>query len=92
MKLLSFGEFDRLKKMSLNEVNRWILSIYESAYGDGQESFAGGEMWAVPEDMLFDAVVSVKGVGSVRAQKIVEAIFKAAEVYEKSVNGGGNNK
>lgn len=71
--------------MSLNEANRWVLSVYESAYADGQEAFAGGEMWAIPYEDLEAALQTVPGIGYGRAARCMDAIIEAAARYEKTV-------
>lgn len=77
-KTASFSDFKRIQRMSLNDFNVWMRVFYQSAYEDGlKEGEADFEdcVATVSEDRLMEILLSVKGIGQVRANQVVNAIL-----------------
>lgn len=36
-KVASYADFKRLKSLSFNDFNRWVITLYQQGYNDGQE-------------------------------------------------------
>lgn len=36
-KVASYADFKRLKSLSFNDFNRWVITLYQQGYEDGQE-------------------------------------------------------
>ena len=85
-KPVNMATFNKLRKLSLNDFNRWVAEFYRSAFTDGVRSAqnvarAKEEVIAeLPEDVLLEAVKSVSGIGEKRAAKVVEAILQKGKV------------
>ena len=78
-KVTDFGQFKNVKNMSFNNFNRWVTSIYGSGYQDGyDEATEGAEIF--DEDSLYDFLISVKGIGCVLADRIVQAMSERGKV------------
>lgn len=74
MKPISFQTHKKICKLSLNEFNRWVGSIWASGFADGQDAMSQDVIVEIGEGDLLDAIMSVKGIGEVRARQIVDAI------------------
>lgn len=82
-KPVNMATFNKLRKLSLNDFNRWVAEFYRSAFTDGvrsAQSVADEVIAELPEDVLLEAVKSVSGIGEKRAAKVVEAIIQKGKV------------
>lgn len=77
MKMLTFQQYKKIRNLSLNEFNRWVVSIYKSGFEDGlkegEKEF--DECSTYTEDELMDLLLSLHGIGKKTAEKIVDAII-----------------
>ena len=87
IKPLDFNTYKRLRKMSFNDLNRWLRSFWETAYQTGvDEAVENGVVevdkqeptlpenltTVISNDDLFDLLVSIKGIGEHRANEILD--------------------
>ena len=82
-KPVNMATFNKLRKLSLNDFNRWVAEFYRNAFTDGvrsAQSVADEVIAELPEDVLLEAVKSVSGIGEKRAAKVVEAIIQKGKV------------
>lgn len=74
-KVADFRTYKSLRSMSFNQFNRWVRSLYATAYQDGYDD-GGKEFGDTPlvldEDSLYELLISVPGVGNKIANKIVD--------------------
>lgn len=75
MKPVSFSTFKKLQKLSLNEFNKWCRIVYESGVQDGINVSEADVVAEIGEEDLKKAILSVKGIGEVRADQIIKAIM-----------------
>ena len=75
MKPVTFSNFKKLKGLSLNDFNRWVSLIYKSGFQDGIDKSEEDVVAELDEDALMKALLSVDGIGEVRAKKAVNAIL-----------------
>ena len=78
MKPVNFSDFKKIQKFSLNEFNRWMMTLYETAFEDGLregESEFDDCIATISEDRLLEILLSVKGIGVKRAEKIIATIL-----------------
>lgn len=86
-KLVDFNNWKQVKKLSLNDFNRWVISIYQSGYKDGQEAEKEkfkeleSECTVMMDDDLKDLLLTVPGVGEKRAETIVEKVQNADKSF-----------
>ena len=83
MKPVNFQTYKTATRMSLNEFNRWVTSIYKTAFADGLEE---GEK-EIPDDAvilsddeLFRKLQEIPGIGERTAAKIVAYIMTEGNV------------
>ena len=76
MKPITFQIYKQLQKMSLNELNRWALSLYQSGMQDGIDLTNEDIVAEISEDALREVLLSVKGIGPKRADEVIEKILK----------------
>lgn len=76
MKPITFQTFKRIKKMSLNEINRWASVVYQSGMQDGIDLTNEDIVAEISEDTLREILLSVKGIGPKRADEVMEKILK----------------
>lgn len=72
-KVLDFKTYSSLRSMSLNDMNRWVMSVYESAYRDGYAEASKGQV-VIDEDSLYELLLSISGVGPKTAGKVIRAL------------------
>lgn len=81
MKAVDFRTFKTVQKMSLNQFNRWIESIYKSGVRDGvkegEKEF--DECYTFTVEDLSTLLQTVPGIGSKTAGKIIDAILISEE-------------
>lgn len=77
MKPASFSDFKRVQKLSLNDFNRWMTTLYQTAFETGLREGESelDEAVILDEDKLLQIILSVKGVGQKRAELIVDKIL-----------------
>ena len=85
-KLADFNTFKALKRMSFNDFNRWVIEFYHAAFEDGLKE--GEEEWnecvaAMTEDRMLEVFMSVRGIGPVRAQRLLDAVLQEGISYKK---------
>lgn len=73
MKPVSFSDMKRVRRMELNEFNRWVTSIYASGFGDGYEV---GETWT--DDEIFKLLRSER-IGEEKANRIVNKLLRCED-------------
>lgn len=76
MKPITFQNLKQIKKMSLNELNRWALSLYASGMQDGIEESEKDLVAEISDEKLLEILLSVKGIGPKRADEVMEKIMK----------------
>lgn len=77
MKPVSFSQFKRVRAMTLNEFNRWLtFELYQTAVQEAYEIQQRDVIAEIGEEDLYEATLSVKGVGKKRAEQIVKAIIE----------------
>ena len=88
-KYADFKTFKRVKQMSLNDFNRWVMELYRAAFEDGLKE--GEEEWdecvaAMTEDRMLEVFMSVRGIGPVRAQRLLDAVLQEGISYKKEMS------
>jgi hypothetical protein len=82
MKAVNQATFNIIKKMSLNDFNRWIDRIFKDAYQEDMNNWYEkgfefglnyGAVWM--EDDLFRLLRS-EGIGAERANRIIDKMLK----------------
>lgn len=58
--------------MSLNELNRWALSLYASGMQDGIEESEKDLVAEISDEKLLEILLSVKGIGPKRADEVMK--------------------
>lgn len=76
MKPITFQNLKQIKKMSLNEFNRWALSLYASGMQDGIEESEKDLVAEISDEKLLEILLSVKGIGPKRADEVMKKIMK----------------
>lgn len=61
--------------MSLNDLNRWIASVYTSAVQEGINMTNNDVVAELTEDRLYEIIKSVKGIGETRAREATNRIL-----------------
>lgn len=61
--------------MSLNDLNRWIASVYTSAVQEGINMTNNDVVAELTEDRLYEIIKSVKGIGENRAREATDRIL-----------------
>lgn len=77
-----FSTYKSVLKMSFNQFNRWVASLYGSGYQDGYDE--GGKEFGdnpliLDEDSLYDLLLTVPGVGERIANRIVDRFVEECE-------------
>lgn len=86
-KAVDFSTYKKIMKFTLNEMNRWVETIYrdgfEAGYNVTQKDLYN-QITIEPKDLvsaytderLMEILLSVKGIGRKRAQEVVDKILK----------------
>ena len=89
IKPLDFNTYKRLRKMSFNDLNRWLRSFWDTAYqtgvddavdngvvkvDEGEPKIPENMTTAISNDDLFDLLLSIKGIGEKRANEILDKL------------------
>lgn len=83
-KYLDFNSYNRLRKMSFNDLNRWVTAFYKNAFVDGMDKAEDGIV-TISENDFRDLLKSVHGVGEKRADEIIEKL----KTFEAGRGKGG---
>lgn len=82
-KPVDFSTYQQLRKMSFNDVNKWVISIYQSGVQDGINITNDDVIAELDEDQLLEIMLSVKGIGKNRALQVIEKIIDAGMIYSE---------
>lgn len=85
-KAVDFSTYKKIMKFTLNEMNRWIESVYKAGFDDAYnltQKDLYNQMTIEPKDLvsaytderLFEILLSVKGIGRKRAQAVVDKVL-----------------
>lgn len=85
-KAVDFSLYKKVQKFTLNELNRWVESIYKDGFDDAYsltQKDLYNQMEIEPKDLvsaytderLMEILLSVKGIGRKRAQEVVDKIM-----------------
>jgi len=85
-KAVDFSTYKKLQKLTLNEFNRWVETVYKDAFETGYnmtQKDLYNKVQIEPEDLvsaytderLMEILLSVKGIGRKRAQEVVDKIM-----------------
>ena len=85
-KAVDFSTYKKIQKFTLNEMNRWVETIYrdgfESGYNLTQKDLYNQVkieptdlVSAYTDERLMEILLSVKGIGRKRAQEVVDKIM-----------------
>lgn len=69
-----FATYKKVKELSFNDFNRWVMSIYASGYQDGINEADNDCIAALTDDRLMELILSVKGIGKNRAKELIDKI------------------
>ena len=72
-KVVSLKDFEKVKNMSLNDFNRWVITMCNVAYEDGKKD---ANKNSIEQWQLEIAIKSTEGIGEKRAQAIIDNINK----------------
>ena len=94
-KVADFSTYQSLRSMSYNQFNRWVRSVYTTAYQDGYDD-GGKEFGDTPlvldEDSLYELLISVPGIGDKMANKIVDRFLERWDENELQVESERERK
>lgn len=86
---MRYGDVKNLQKMSKNEFSRWVENygkvIYQEGFTDGENSViedtiaSQQEAITLTEDMMYDLLVSIKGISPRLANEILDKIYSYDE-------------
>lgn len=74
-KPVDFATYRRVQKLSYNEFNRWVMSIYSSGLQEGINITEDDVIAELTDDRLYELIRSVKGIGETRALEAVNKIL-----------------
>ena len=94
-KVADFSTYKSLRSMSYNQFNRWVQSVYATAYQDGYDE-GGKEFGNTPlvldEDSLYELLISVPGIGDKMANKIVDRFLERWDENELQIESERERK
>ena len=70
----------KFKRMNRQEMEIFICNIYKNAYDDGYADTLVTSSAALDLDKLYDKLLEIKGIGSVKANQIISTIKIFMEV------------
>lgn len=94
-KAADFSTYQSLQSMSYNQFNRWVRSVYATAYQDGYDEGSkefGDTPLVLDEDSLYGLLVSVPGVGNKMANKIVDRFLERWDENELQIESERERK
>ena len=90
-KPISFSTFKAIKKMSLNDLNRFLYKITKAAWQQGIDEVVGNhkkdDVIVYDSDELLQIIQSVKGIGLKRVEQIVDVIYSGRTGEQRSEKG-----
>lgn len=81
-KPIDFSTYKQIQKMTLNDLNRWVVSVYQSGFEDGLSKNDEGLLIELDENQLYELIFSIEEIDSDLARRIVDVIIGGNE------NGG----
>ena len=78
---LPFSEYKRIKKMSIDEMSRWIETFGKNMYQEGYEAnnqFDPEENTIIvftSDKELYDYLIQIKGMGPALTERVVNALL-----------------
>lgn len=78
MKPISYANYKAIRKMTLNELNRWAGVVWKSGFEDGLDAAYEDVIVEIGTEDLLLAIMSVKGIGEKRARQVMDAILSKA--------------
>ena len=73
-KPVDFSTYKMVRNLSFNDFNRWVMSIYASAYQDGIDDADSDCVAALTDERMMELILSVKGIGKRRAEELLVKI------------------
>lgn len=87
--VVTAADYSRLKRMTMKQVNDWVVSLYASAFQDGHDDIMADAV-VLDSDVVLAILLSVKGIGRKRAEEALQKIYEGGRAYGASgTNGGG---
>lgn len=77
--LINRKEYERIRKMDHGQMSTYLEEIYQKGFETGVSSVP-----RLNEGEIRDVLYSIKGIGGVKADAIVSAIFKTEEERRRS--------
>lgn len=75
-KVLSFPDYKKVKDLSYNQMNIWLMSFYEQAYEDGRSECSEANKGAsVIDSEELHSLMTSAGVSDSVAEKVIERIL-----------------
>lgn len=75
VKPLTFADMKRIRRMSLNDLNRWVLAIYKQANMDGrEEAMKDVAIW--DPEVLEKKLKEIPQISDKRAAAIMDVILE----------------
>lgn len=72
--------YKKFKRMNRQEMENFICNIYKNAYDDGYADTLVTSTSMLDLDKLYDKLLEIKGIGSVKANQIISTIKIFTEV------------
>ena len=85
-KFVSFSSYNKIRKLSFNEFNRWITNLYTIAFEEGQKEQLKVTNTISFEEELPKILLTVRGLGQKRVDTIMQAID---DYYKKKAGNDG---
>ena len=60
--VVTAADYSRLKRMTMKQVNGWVVSLYASAFQDGHDDIMADAV-VLDSDVVLEILLSVKGIG-----------------------------
>ena len=75
-KVLSFPDYKKVKELSYNQLNIWLMHFYEQAYEDGKSegNETNNDASVIDSEELYSLMTSA-GVSDSVAEKVIERII-----------------
>lgn len=93
VKVADFKTYTLLRSMSFNQFNRWVESVYATAYADGYSKGTeelGENPVILGEDEFFNLLLTVPGIGNKKAAMIVQTILERSEQHVQTETDSRN--
>ena len=86
-KLASFTDFKKVRNLSFNDFNRWVISVYQSGFEDGkaenvpENDISEDLVASMDTERFVEVVKSVPGIDQRHAEMILEAVLAEGNSY-----------